>query len=159
MFSRSDERQSGRLVGTSRGTRVLIVDDCCDTAHACAKLLRLAGFEVATAFDGFEALRLASEFHPRITLLDIGLPDIDGFEVARRLRADARFKTMTLIAFTAFGSEEMRSRANEGDFDRFLFKPMPSADLLAVLLDEARGPADRTRSYPDLHHDSQPPQV
>jgi CheY-like chemotaxis protein len=76
------------------------------------------------------------------TLLDIGLPDIDGFEVARRLRADAKFKAMTLIAFTAFASEKARSRANEGDFDHFLVKPMPFADLLTVPVDAAVAPAD-----------------
>ena len=83
MLGRSDEDNSERLDETPRGTRVLVVDDCCDTARICAKILQLAGFEVATALDGFEALRLAFEFHPRITLLDIGLPDIDGFEVVR----------------------------------------------------------------------------
>ncbi len=60
-------------------TRVLIVDDYLDTARVCAKMLQSAGFEVATASDGFEALKIASEFEPGIMLLDIGLPDIDGF--------------------------------------------------------------------------------
>jgi DNA-binding response OmpR family regulator len=143
MLARSDDHKSESPHDKSKGTRVLVVDDCSDTAHVCAKLLRLSGFEVAVALGGFEALKLASEFHPRITLLDIGLPDIDGFEVARRLRADAKFKAMTLIAFTAFASEKIRSRANEGDFDHFLVKPMPFADLLALLVDVAVAPADR----------------
>ena len=112
-------------------------------ADVSQKLLRLSGFDVAVALGGCEALRLASEFHPHITLLDIGLPDIDGFEVARRLRADAKCKTMTLIAFTAFASDTRRSRANEGDFDHFLVKPMPFADLLTLLVDVAPAHADR----------------
>ena len=96
--------------------------------------LQLAGFEVAIAPDGFEALRVASEFQPSIMLLDIGLPDIDGFEVARRLRADAKFKAMVLIAFTAYASEESRSRAHAAGFDHYVVKPIPFAELLSLLV-------------------------
>jgi DNA-binding response OmpR family regulator len=152
MLGRSDQQESEIPDGKPTGTRVLVVDDCSDTAHVCAKLLRLSGFDVAVALGGFEALKVASEFQPRITLLDIGLPDIDGFEVARRLRADAKFKTMTLIAFTAFASDKARSRANEGDFDHFLVKPMPFADLLTLLVEVTAAPADRAQfptSRPD----------
>ena len=114
------------------------------------KFLQLSGFEVAIALCGFEALKIASEFQPSITLLDIGLPDIDGFELARRLRADAKFKTMTLIAFTAFASDRTRSRASEGDFDHFLVKPMPFADLLTVLVEVTAAPLDRAQ-FPSIH--------
>jgi DNA-binding response OmpR family regulator len=137
MLGESYEQESEISDGKPTGTRVLVVDDCSDTAHVCARLLRLSGFNAAVALGGFEALKIASEFQPRIALLDIGLPDIDGIEVARRLRADARFKTMILIAFTAFASEETRLLANQGDFDHFLVKPMPFADLLALLVDVA----------------------
>jgi DNA-binding response OmpR family regulator len=114
---------------------VLVVDDYLDTARVCARMLQLAGFEVATAPDGFEAIRIAAEFRPNIMLLDIGLPDIDGFEVARRLRADSKFDAMTLIAFTAYPSEEFRSRAETLGFDYYLVKPVPFAELLSVLVD------------------------
>ncbi len=96
-------------------------------------MLQVAGFEVATASDGFEALKIALEFEPSVMLLDIGLPDIDGFEVARRLRADSKLKAMTLIAFTAFASDEDRSRAKAAGFDHFLAKPIPFAELLSAL--------------------------
>jgi DNA-binding response OmpR family regulator len=145
MLDRAHEHESENPDAKGKGTRVLVVDDCSDTAHVCAKLLRLSGFDVAVALGGFEALRIASEFQPRITLLDIGLPDIDGFEVARRVRADARFKTMILIAFTAFASEKSRARANEGDFDHFLVKPMPFADLLKLLLELTADTADEAQ--------------
>jgi DNA-binding response OmpR family regulator len=134
------------------GTRVLIVDDFLDTTRVCAKMLQLAGFEVAIAPDGFEALRVASEFQPSIMLLDIGLPDIDGFEVARRLRADAKFKAMVLIAFTAYASEESRSRAHAVGFDHYVVKPIPFAELLSLLVDGRPGaalPADRAPSSPE----------
>jgi len=143
MLGQSEQQESEISDGKPLGTRVLVVDDCSDTAHVCARLLRLSGFDVAIALTGFEALRLATEFQPRITLLDIGLPDIDGFEVARRIRADARFQTMTLIAFTAFASETTRARANEGRFDHFLVKPMPFADLLTLLAEVTAAPVDR----------------
>jgi CheY-like chemotaxis protein len=97
MLGRSDRQESEIPDGNPTGTRVLVVDDCSETAHVCSKLLQLSGFEVAIAFNGFEALKIAAEFQPRITLLDTGLPDIDGFEVARRLRAAAKFKTMTRL--------------------------------------------------------------
>ena len=113
---------------------MLVVDDYLDTARVCAKMLRSAGFVVETAADGFEALKISSEFEPNVMLLDIGLPDIDGFEVARRLRADTKFKSTVLIAFSAFGSEELRSRAMETGFDHFVVKPVSFAELLAVLV-------------------------
>ena len=109
MLSRIDEGGNEGPLRAPEAARVLVVDDCCDTAYICAKVLRSAGFEVVTAFDGFEALKVASEFLPRVTLLDIGLPDIDGFEVGRRLRADCKLKKMTLVALTAFASDDAQS--------------------------------------------------
>ena len=117
---------------------MLVVDDYLDTARVCARMLRSAGFEVATAADGFEALKITSEFEPGVVLLDIGLPDIDGFEVARRLRSDAKFESMILVAFSAYGSEEIRSRAKEIGFDYFLVKPVSFPELLSVLVEGRR---------------------
>ncbi len=117
---------------------MLVVDDYLDTARVCAKMIRSAGFEVATAADGFEALKISSEFEPNVVLLDIGLPDIDGYEVARRLRADAKFESMILVAFSAYGSAESRSRAKEVGFDHFLVKPVSFAELLSVLVEGRR---------------------
>ena len=142
MLGQIDQQNQENPDDKSPANRVLVVDDCCDTAYVCAKLLRAAGFEVATALGGFEALKVASEFQPRITLLDIGLPDIDGFEVARRLRMDAKCKATILIAFTAFASDQARSRADEGDFDHFLVKPVPFEDLLALLVEETQRSVD-----------------
>jgi DNA-binding response OmpR family regulator len=135
----SDEHGSEGFDGTIERARVLVVDDCTDIAFYCAKMLQSAGFEVAIAHDGCEALRIAFEFQPTVTVLDIGLPDIDGFEVGRRLRADAKFKSMTLIAFTAYASEEARSHARSVGFDYYLVKPVPFAELLSVLVDGRPG--------------------
>ena len=114
-------------------TRVLVVDDYPDIARSCAFLLNSAGFVVLTASNGHDALQLAKEFHPGVALLDLALPDLDGFEVARRLRADLTLPTMTLIAVTAYGSEEHRSRAKAAGFDYFLVKPMRYPELLALI--------------------------
>ena len=116
-------------------TRVLVVDDCLDIVRVFAKVLKSAGFEVATARDGFEALGIASEFQPNVMLLDIGLPDIDGFEVASRLRADSKFKATILIAFTAIAADDYRSRAKAVGFDHYLVKPVSFAELLSVLVE------------------------
>ena len=80
--------------------RVLVVDDSPDILRTCALLLQHSGFEVRTASNGRSALTVAAEFHPLIALLDIGLPDLDGYEVARRIRADLALQPVTLVAIT-----------------------------------------------------------
>jgi DNA-binding response OmpR family regulator len=112
---------------------VLVVDDDPNIVRGFAVVLRSAGFEVRTAADGFEALRAASAFQPAVVLLDIGLPGIDGFEVARHLRSDAALKAITIIAVTSDGSEEARRQADLIGFDRFVVKPVLFADLVALL--------------------------
>jgi CheY-like chemotaxis protein len=113
---------------------VLVVDDHPDIVLTLARMLQSSGFEVRTSRDGFEALKVASEFQPTTVLLDIGLPDIDGFEVARRLRADATCKAMTIIAVTGYGDDDSRQRAKASGFDHFFVKPVLFMDLLLLLL-------------------------
>ncbi len=116
--------------------RVLVVDDSPDIRHTCALLLQHLGFDVRTASNGHDALRVAAEFHPRVALLDIGLPDLDGYEVARRIRADLTLQMMTVIAITAYGNEENRRRAKAAGFDHYLVKPVHLHDLLLVIRDQ-----------------------
>jgi DNA-binding response OmpR family regulator len=113
--------------------RVLIVDDSPDILRTSAILLQHSGFEVRTASNGHNALKVAIEFRPRVALLDIGLPDLDGYEVARRIRADLTLQMMTLIAITAYGSEESRRRAEAAGFDHYLVKPVQLRDLLLLI--------------------------
>ena len=122
-----DDRQAIQLV------RVLVVDDSPDIVHTCAVLLKYAGFEVQTASSGRGALKLAAEFLPHIALLDVGLPDIDGYEVARRLRADSSLPVITLIAITAYGTEDDRRRAKAAGFDHYLVKPVHFNNLLTLI--------------------------
>jgi signal transduction histidine kinase len=122
--------------------RLLIVDDNVDTASGLAMYLRESGkHTVALAHTGNDGLATAREFQPELVLLDIGLPDIDGYEVARRLRADPRFHEVPLIALTGFCGQADRVRAKRAGFDDYLVKPVPY-DLLAEVL-AAQVPAAR----------------
>jgi DNA-binding response OmpR family regulator len=113
--------------------RVLVVDDALDIVRTSAVLLKYAGFEVRTASSGHEALKVAAEFHPQIALLDVGLPDLDGYEIARRLRADLTLPMMTLIAITAYGRDEDRMKAKAAGFDHHLVKPVHFNNLLSLI--------------------------
>src|SRR5262249_49581044 len=102
--------------------------------------------EVRLAQSGHDGLAAAEEFAPEVVLLDIGLPDIDGYEVARRLRTHDRFKHVPLIALTGFCGDADRARAKLAGFDEYLVKPVPYTLLAEVLA--ARAPALQ-RSAPD----------
>jgi PAS domain S-box-containing protein len=121
--------------------RVLVVDDNADAVASLALLLRLAGHEVRTAGDGPAALELAPRFRPEAVLLDIGLPGMDGYEVARRLRALPELKDVLLMALTGYGQEEDRRRAREAGFDHYLTKPVEPAALQRLLGGAPEAPA------------------
>jgi PAS domain S-box-containing protein len=116
---------------TSR--RVLVVDDNRDSAETLAELARLWGFEIDTAFDGHSALQRASEWEPSCVVLDLGMPGLSGYEVARRLRRDRRFAGATLVALTGYGQAEDRERSRAAGFDHHLVKPVDAAELEALL--------------------------
>ncbi|HET6398073.1 MAG TPA: ATP-binding protein, partial [Candidatus Thermoplasmatota archaeon] len=117
-----------------RGTkRVLVVDDVADVADAFADYLGLAGFDVATAYGGAQALSTAATFQPDAVLCDLGMPDLDGYEVARRLRNGA--DDLLLVAVSGHGQEQDRRRSREAGFDHHFPKP-PDMDALVRLLRE-----------------------
>jgi signal transduction histidine kinase/CheY-like chemotaxis protein len=113
--------------------RVLVVDDNVDAAESLAMLLRVERHEVYTAHDGSTALAAAAAFRPEIVLLDIGLPRMDGYEVARRLRGQDGFQKTLLVALTGYGQEEDRRRAAAAGFDAYLVKPADPAALHELL--------------------------
>jgi CheY-like chemotaxis protein len=115
------------------GRRILVVDDNEDAAEALATLLSLAGDQTRTAFDGPSALDAARELCPDVVLLDIGLPGMDGYEVARQMRADPALSHATLVALTGWGSEADRRRSEEAGFDFHLTKPVEIAHVNEVL--------------------------
>jgi signal transduction histidine kinase/ActR/RegA family two-component response regulator len=113
--------------------RVLVVDDNRDSADSLAMLLRVLGHEVEVAHDGVEALRLAARVQPDVVLLDIGLPRINGYDVARQLRQMPWARSILLIAVTGWGQDEDRRRSRESGFDRHLVKPVDLAALQNLL--------------------------
>ncbi|NLD53585.1 MAG: PAS domain-containing protein [Burkholderiaceae bacterium] len=113
--------------------RILVVDDNIDAAESLAMLLQLDGHETALAHDGQRALELARSFAPQVILLDIGLPLMNGYEVARRLRAQPWGRGIALIAVTGWGQEQDRQQAQAAGFDHHLTKPLDPSRLAALL--------------------------
>jgi CheY-like chemotaxis protein len=114
--------------------RVLVVDDNEDAAASLAMLLRFLGSEVQVARDGATALSMIADFRPDAVLLDIGMPGMDGFEVARRIREQADFAGIVLIALTGWGQAEDRSRTRAAGFDHHLVKPADITSLQSLLV-------------------------
>jgi PAS domain S-box-containing protein len=118
--------------------RVLVVDDNQDAANTLALLLQLAGQDVQTVYDGPSALSVAKAFRPSLVFLDIGMPGMDGYEVARQLRQDAQCREVVLVALTGWGQQEDRRRSSEAGFDHHLVKPVEPDAVQQVLADFRR---------------------
>ena len=130
------ERDSKSPV-TDCNRRVLVVDDNRDAAASLGMLLELTGCTVSVAFDGRQALEQLDSFEPDAVLLDIGMPEMDGYEVARRMRANPRGRGVLLVALTGWGQEEDKRRARAAGFDEHLTKPV-DLPVLSSLLSAAR---------------------
>jgi CheY-like chemotaxis protein len=117
-----------------KGSRkVLVVDDNVDSAISLRILLEMDGHQVDVAHDGPSALRKIAQFRPEIALLDIGLPGMDGYQVARELRHDGFAKDIWLVAVSGYGQEEHRRTAQEAGFDRYLVKPVDASVFLDLI--------------------------
>lgn len=116
--------------------RVLVVDDNVDSVDSLGMLLRLMGHEVATASDGRSALSRAEEFRPQVAILDIGLPKVNGYDLAKQIRARDWAKDVVLVALTGWGQEQHRRRSVEAGFNHHLTKPV-EFDMLQKILAEA----------------------
>ena len=112
---------------------ILIVEDNDDSRESLRLLLESIGHLVLPAADGREALTLAVAEQPDVMLIDIGLPGLDGYALARAIRADARGRTMRLIALTGYGQADDRRRALEAGFDAHVVKPVPVSVLRSLL--------------------------
>jgi len=112
--------------------RVLVVDDNEDAADSLATLLDVMGYEVRTAYDGPEAIEAADEFQPAVALLDIGLPHLSGYDIARHFR-QKRGGEVLLVAITGWGQEDDRRRAREAGFDHHFTKPADFEQLLKLI--------------------------
>ena len=113
--------------------RILVVDDHPPMAIAFARLIQVLGHEVRITHDGTTALACLDNYQPDIVLLDIGLPGMNGYEVARRLRATERGSRVKLVALTGYGDDDDVARARGAGFDLFLVKPVSFSSLSAVL--------------------------
>jgi len=118
--------------------RILIVDDNADAVASFSSLLKLMENDVRTATTGLEALRIAKEYRPDLVLLDIGLPGMNGYDVARALRRDLGDGKIVLIAVSGYGASEDRQLAMEAGFDAHFVKPMEIADLQDFLAGRSR---------------------
>lgn len=122
--------------------RILVIDDIPDVADVMKMLLDLEGFETRVAYGGAAALRIARAFSPDVIFCDIGLPEMDGHEIARRMRADPANAAAVLIALTGWGADEELRKTRESGFDFHLVKPVDSNALLDMLAYiESRRPA------------------
>lgn len=124
--------------------RVLVVDDNLDQAQSAALLLRASGHEVQVAFSGTTALEVALEFQPNVVLLDIGLPEMDGYEVARHLRQNPQTKHVRLVALTGYGQDTDRQRSAAAGFDAHLVKPVDPRKLEGILSNVGRTDKENT---------------
>jgi CheY-like chemotaxis protein len=116
-----------------RSHRILVVDDYPSTAQITCTLLQLLGHETRAANSGKQALELALIFEPDIAILDIGLPDLSGYEIARDLRAGSADRPLFLAALTGWGQPEDRERAMEAGFDCHFLKPTDASKLRDIL--------------------------
>ena len=132
--------------------RVLVVDDDLDTLDLFSTLLRLWGHEVRVLEDPTRALSAALEFLPGIVFLDLGMPKVDGWEVAKRMRQHRVLDSTFLVAVTGYGRAEDRAKSHAAGFDVHLLKPVDTADL-QLLLKRRPHPAPRLR----LAHSGSPP--
>jgi CheY-like chemotaxis protein len=113
--------------------RVLIVDDNEDSANSLAMILKLGGHETASVYTAVDALQHAATFKPDVVLLDIGLPGMDGYEVAQKMRELPGLRNIRLVAVTGYGRSDDRRRAREAGFDDHLTKPVEFAVLERML--------------------------
>ena len=125
-----DEVEAGM---TTPRSKILVVDDLRDSADSLAMMLRAKGHDVRVAYDGYEAVEIALQYHPDVVLLDIGMPRLNGYEAARMIRQQAGGDSPLLIAVTGWGHDENRLRTKEAGFDYHLVKPVEPAVLTKLL--------------------------
>jgi CheY-like chemotaxis protein len=125
--------------------RILVVDDNHDAANSLGLLLKLLGAEVHVVYNGRDALEAFATFQPAVILLDIGMPGMDGHEVARRIRQQAAFEEVTLIALTGWGQETDRKRSQAAGFNYHLVKPADIDALASILISLDSPPVESSR--------------
>jgi two-component system, chemotaxis family, CheB/CheR fusion protein len=135
------------------GAKIVLVEDNVDSRELLCEALEQAGFECHTAGNGHDALELLEKVRPDVAILDVGLPGIDGFELARRIRAHATLANTCLVALTGYGQHSDRVASREAGFDEHLVKPARAETLLALIAEmrsaDTRGSSDTTAAAAD----------
>ncbi|HZH76430.1 MAG TPA: response regulator, partial [Archangium sp.] len=126
---------------TPNTVRLLVVDDNQDAAELLTELLSAKGYATRVAFDGPTGLQVAREFQPHLAILDVGLPVMDGYELASKLRQEPTLQSLKLVALTGYGQDSDRHRARAAGFDVHLVKPIDPGQLLRTLGDLLALPA------------------
>jgi len=129
----SPSAASRQLQAGSRDGKVLVIDDSADAAESLALALDILGYDMRTAYDGAAGIALAESFQPQVILLDIGLPRMNGYEVARHLRSQPYGRDVILVAVTGWGQDKDRKMASDAGFDLHLTKPVDFYELDTVL--------------------------
>lgn len=137
----ADPAPEAAPVAAGRGTRVLVVEDNPDGLETLLALLEAMEYQVAGAADGHEALRVAAQFRPQVVLLDLGLPRMDGYEVARAMRADPQLRQAAIVALTGWGAQRDRAKTAQAGFDGHLTKPVEPDALHEYLSRWATAPS------------------
>ena len=119
----------------------MVVDDNVDTVSTLAMLVEESGHDVQTAFDGSAVVEAALDYRPHLVLLDIGLPGLNGLEVAKKLRQQPGLQNVVLVAMTGYGQEGDRQRSHEAGFDHHLVKPGDFGKLLQIMATISESPA------------------
>jgi two-component system CheB/CheR fusion protein len=118
---------------TRKALRVLVVDDNADSAKMLSTMLEIEGHEAHVRFDGLEAVEAAASLGPDVVFMDIGLPGLNGFEAAERIRTNPANNGMTLVAITGWGQDQDRQRSKDAGFNVHLVKPVPIKSLKELL--------------------------
>jgi len=132
------ENEGGQSALPSEPSRILIVDHDIESSSSLERMLEASGSETRVAYSGHAALAMADAFQPSMVLLELDLPDMSGYEVARILRERAQSHDLRLIALTSSGEHAGRERARVAGFERYLLKPVAAIDLAALTADARR---------------------
>lgn len=137
----------------ANSTRILVIDDNEDNASVTTEILELSGFAVFSADSGAQGIIKALQLHPEIVIVDIGMPDVNGFDVAKVLRSQISAPGFILIAYTGYSCQTVQHYAGKGDFDGVLQKPATIEKLLGMIDDlrEVRGVPARLAFAPSQH--------
>ena len=128
-----DSPQEAETPAAGRRRRILVVDDNRDAANALQMFLKILKHDTRVAFSGQQAIDVAEDFHPDMILMDIGMPEMDGFEAARRMRERPWSANTQMVALTGWGQDEDRRRSRESGFDHHFTKPLNTDALLSLL--------------------------